>query len=476
MVNSLPPSRTSILVSASEPSTITRRTDGTPADDGVRAPTPRLVAAFECRRPCSPGLRLSLRDVDDVLVGRGSERTWWRAGRQLVLAIPDDEVSRLHVRLVRQGETWIMHDAGSKNGTRVNSSPTARRALADGDIIEVGRSLLVFRDRPGTASDLGDRDLSAEHAVPEVFRTLSLELERRALELGLIAPTGVPVLVVGETGTGKEMVARAIHALSGRTGPFVPINCGALPRSLVESELVGYRRGAFSGATDERAGLARRADRGTLFLDEVAELPEESQAALLRLLQEGEVRPLGSADIMRVDVRVVAATHQDIGTRMAEGRFRRDLYARLAGYEMAIPPLRERVEDIGSLVAALLSRLECAERGLRVHPSAARALMTHSFPMNVRELEQALASAVALASRGELGLVHLPPAIRDGARSSLEPPLQPKDAQLRAQLVELLRRNRGNVRATARALDKAPVQVRRWCHRFRIELPEFRDP
>jgi transcriptional regulator with AAA-type ATPase domain len=460
-------------VTAPNSITITRRHEG-PIGDHEAVQVPRLVCAFECRRPLTPGLRLSLADVDEVIIGRGSERQWSRANRQLVVAIPDLEMSRLHVRLTRRPEGWSLQDVGSKNGTLVDGVRTERCALTDCDVIEIGGSLLVYRDRAERGGDPGDRDLALEKAVPEVFRTLSLELERRALDLVRIAPTPVPVLIVGETGTGKELVAEAIHGLSGRTGPFVPVNCGALPRTLVESELFGYRRGAFSGARDDRAGLARKANGGTLFLDEVAELPEESQVALLRVLQEGEVRPIGSADLVSVDVRVIAATHQDLQSRIAEGRFRRDLYGRLSGYEMVMPPLRERPEDIGSLISTLLPRLGVKNPDLSVHPRAAFALFAYPYPMNVRELEQALGAAVALASEGgEIGLQHLPQAIRGNAQSS-RGQLRPEDAALQAKLIELLRQNHGNISATARALDKAPIQIRRWCRRLGIDLAEFR--
>jgi transcriptional regulator with GAF, ATPase, and Fis domain len=254
----------------------------------------------------------------------------------------------------------------------------------------------------------------------------------------------------------------------------VPVNCGALPRTLVESELFGYRRGAFSGAMDDRRGLARKADGGTLFLDEVAELPEESQVALLRLLQDGEVRPIGSSELVKVNVRVIAATHQDLAARIAEGRFRRDLYARLCGYEMVLPPLRERPEDIGSLIATLLRRLGVADPGFSVHPRAAFALFVYPYPMNVRELEQALGAAVALATDSEIGLRHLPQTIRTNAQSARKQ-LRPEEAALRAKLIELLRDNDGNISATARALDRAPVQIRRWCRRLGIQLAEFRN-
>jgi transcriptional regulator with AAA-type ATPase domain len=460
-------------VTADIPITITRRRDADQGD-GERTPVPRLIAAFDCKRPLVPGVRLSLRGVDQVSIGRGCEREWSRSGRQLTLALPDEEVSRLHARLVSEEDGWTLHDVGSKNGTRVNGARTGRRTLVDGDIIEIGCSVLVYRDRAGMIRDPGDRDLAAEQGVPEVFRTLCLQLEHAAFELGLIAPTAVPVLIAGETGTGKELVAHAIHGLSGRGGAFVPVNCGALPRSLVESELFGYRRGAFSGAREDHVGLARRADGGTLFLDEVAELPEESQVALLRLLQQGEVRPVGSSDFSRVNVRVVAATHQDVAARVEDGRFRRDLYGRLAGYEMALPPLRERPEDIGSLIAVLLGRLQVAGANqLRVDPSAAFALFAHSYPMNVRELEQALAAAVALAPHGDIALTHLPRAIQAHVRSPLEA-LPPEDAALRAELIELLRQNRGNVSATARVFERDPVQIRRWCRRFGIDPAEFR--
>src|SRR5262249_48969231 len=160
--------------------------------------------------------------------------------------------------------------------------------LADGDIIEAGGTLLMFRE-DGSLGESNDRDLAEEPDTPIAFRTVSLDLEHRVHQLTRIARAGVPVLIRGETGTGKELIARAVHAPSGRRGAFAPVTCGALPRNLIESELFGHRRGAFSGASEERDGLVRRAHNGTLFLDEIAELPEESQVALLRVLQEGEV-------------------------------------------------------------------------------------------------------------------------------------------------------------------------------------------
>ncbi len=452
------------------------RSDAGDGDGDGDGDGPRLVVALECRRPTTPGMRISLAAVDELVIGRGGQRAAVRAGRLVELTLGDHELSRRHARLRRIGGGWEVADLESKNGTIVNGEAAAHALLADGDVIEVGATLLVFRDGGGRGAgdDPGDRDLATPTATPLVFRTLALELERRIAGLTKIAASAVPVLVCGETGTGKELIARAVHELSGRLGGFVAINCGALPRTLVESELFGYKRGAFSGAKEDRDGLVRRAHGGTLFLDEIAELPEESQVALLRVLQEGEVRPIGAGEVVPVDVRVVAATHQDIGVRIAEGRFRQDLYARLNGFCIALPPLRDRLEDIGSMIAAILPRLADGGAQVSLHRQAARALLGYGYPLNVRELEQALRAAAVLADGREIRLEHLPEAIRGHVAASAAP-LRPEDRALRERLIEILRDTRGNVTAAGRAMDKAPMQIRRWCRRFAIDLAGFRE-
>ncbi|MCA9677198.1 MAG: sigma 54-interacting transcriptional regulator, partial [Myxococcales bacterium] len=417
-------------------------------------------------------IKEKLAGADELVIGRGAARAVTRTGRRVDLTLADHELSRRHARVVHGPGGWELSDLGSKNGTFVGGVPASRVTLGDGDVVELGATLLVFREEGAPGGDRGDRDLIGD-ASPAAFRTVSLGLERQLADLGRIAPSTVPVLVRGETGTGKELIARAVHELSGRRGGFVPVNCGALPRALIESELFGYRRGAFSGARDDREGLVRRADGGTLFLDEIAELPEESQVALLRVLQEGEVRPIGAADALRVDVRVVAATHQDLPARIVAGRFREDLYARLAGFQVALPPLRDRREDVGALVAAILPRLDDAGV-VTFHRAAARALLAYPYPLNVRELEQALRAAVVLAGGREVRLEHLPEAIRDHVPVAADDALRPEDRALRERLIELLRASHGNVAAAGRALGKAPVQIRRWCRRFDIDLASFR--
>ncbi len=450
------------------------RTDDTSSEEGERE-APRLIVAMAARAPMTAALRVSLLDVDELIIGRGGARAVVRGARRAELGLADHELSRQHVRIARGPGGWELGDLGSKNGTLVNGEATARATLIDGDVIEVGSTLLVFReDDGGGTGDRGDRDLAAEAAdVPAAFRTVSLALERQAMDLERIAPSGVPVLIRGETGTGKELIARAVHERSGRAGGFVAVNCGALPRNLIESELFGHRRGAFSGAQAEREGLVRRADGGTLFLDEIAELPADSQVALLRVLQENEVRPVGGEDVIKVDVRVVAATHQDLAARIAAGTFRQDLYARLAGFEVSLPPLRDRREDVGALIAALLPKVAEVPARVSIHRAAARALLAYGYPLNVRELEQALHAAVVLAEGGEIKLEHLPEAIREHVPVAAAA-LRPEDRALRERLLEVLRDSRGNVTAAGRAMGKAPVQIRRWCRRLGIDLAGFR--
>jgi transcriptional regulator with GAF, ATPase, and Fis domain len=220
------------------------------------------------------------------------------------------------------------------------------------------------------------------------------------------------VLLLGETGTGKELLARAIHRLSERKGPFVAVNCGALPMTLVEAQLFGHVRGAFSGAVADAPGLLRSSDGGTLLLDEVGDLPEPSQAALLRALQEREVMPVGGVRAIKTDLRVVAATHQPLEKLVAQGDFRKDFYARLAGYSFSLPPLRERREDIGLLVGAF-----ARERPIRLTAAAGRALLRYPWPLNVRELHQALDVAATLAEGELIDVMDLPPAVDEAFRA-----------------------------------------------------------
>jgi len=214
-----------------------------------------------------------------------------------------------------------------------------------------------------------------------------------------VAPTAATVLIHGETGTGKELVARALHEESQRNNHLmISVNCAAIPDTLIESELFGHEKGAFTGAASNREGLVAAADGGTLFLDEIGELPLEAQARLLRVLQEGEVRPLGSVESRKVDVRLVAATHRDLRKLAKEGKFREDLYFRINVVQLTLPPLRERGRDIINIAESLLQRY-CSQFGkpqLRLSGDAIDAIMGYPWPGNVRELENAMQRAVIL--------------------------------------------------------------------------------
>ncbi|HUH05383.1 MAG TPA: sigma 54-interacting transcriptional regulator [Kofleriaceae bacterium] len=449
----------------------------TRGDSSLHVVAPYLVIALECHRPLAWPARLGLATVQEVRLGRAAARSHARERHEgvhlLEIGLPDSWMSSAHATVRRDGAAWMLTDGGSKNGTFLNGRRCRSARVADGDLIEVGSTLILFRDPPtdrlGDRVDVTEAELEAE---PEGLRTVSPLMAARLRGLARVAGADIPVVLHGETGTGKEVVARAIHRMSNRSGSFVAVNCGALPATLIESELFGHRQGAFSGATADRPGLVRSADRGTLFLDEVAELPAPSQIALLRVLQEREVRPVGGTAAVPVDLRVIAATHQDLPARVEAGSFREDLYARVAGITVTLPPLRERREDLGLLLRALLPAIAGPRAdGLRLSREAGRALIEYAWPRNVRELEHALRAAVALAD-DTIEVAHLPePVGHTGAPAAAE---DPADQALREQLLGLLEQEAGNVRAVARALGKAPVQIYRWCKRLAIDLDRYR--
>jgi transcriptional regulator with GAF, ATPase, and Fis domain/predicted Ser/Thr protein kinase len=274
------------------------------------------------------------------------------------------------------------------------------------------------------------------------------------------APRDAPVLILGETGTGKELTARAVHARSPRRErPFVAVNCGAIAPSLLESELFGHEPGAFTGAVGRKPGIFEQADGGTVFLDEIGEMPLAMQAALLRVVENGEVRRVGARAPLCVNVRVIAATHRDLRALVREGRFREDLFFRLNVFPIALPPLRERLEDLPLLCEAIIAELAEAAgaRAPSIAPLARRKLLSHSWPGNVRELRNVLARAVVLTSGGEIGedAIDLEAAPRTPAPSASGPAIEVIDFQvakerwIKSFLETALRRTRGNVTRAA---------------------------
>jgi transcriptional regulator with GAF, ATPase, and Fis domain len=285
--------------------------------------------------------------------------------------------------------------------------------------------------------------------------------------LDRVIDADVTVLVRGESGTGKERVARAIHANSTRaSGPFVAINCGALPESLLEAELFGYRRGAFSGATRDHPGLFVSARGGTLFLDELGEMPPQMQVKLLRVLQEREVRPLGANDAVATDVRLVCATNRVLAEDVRAGRFREDLYYRVAVVEIELPPLRDRLEDILPLAEAILTRLarELGRPEATLDRSAERALLAHAWSGNVRELENVLTKAFLLAESRVLGAGDLE---LEGRGQAGRGP----SVALRARIVATLEETDWNVVLAARVLGMPRATLYRKMRRFGLARP-----
>ena len=350
----------------------------------------------------------------------------------------------------------------------------SRRQLTDGDLIETGRTAWWFRElappADSAAAVAAARDGEpVDLAAP--FVTLHVPLETAVARARAAVAAGLPVLVEGETGVGKERLVAAVHAASGRPGPLVAVNCAALPAALVEDELFGHRRGAFSGAVDDRPGYLRAADRGTVMLDEIGDMPPAAQAALLRVLAERAVTPVGGERPIAVDLAVMSATHRDLAALAAAGGFRADLLARLRGVAVRIPPLRERREDIAVFVARTLARVA---PGAVLQVDAARRLLRAGWPRNVRELEHAVAAAALRAGGRAIAVDDL-----EGVPPPPAPPApdplawSAADAELRVRLVHALVSHRGNISAVARALGRDRKQIHRWIARLAIDV---RDP
>ncbi len=453
---------------------------------------PQLFVVLECDRPSSMGSRHRLGAVDRVTIGRGRSRAARRTRHgkreELTLQVPDARMSSTHARLCRQAGRWYLEDAGSRNGTLVDGAPVERHPLADGDLFEAGYTLFLFREEvPACADEPSDFDAARVYPLAPGLLTLAMPYARELAVLERLASSAVPILILGESGTGKEVIARAIDRLSRREGEFVAVNCGGIPESLIESELFGTRKGAFSGAEQDRPGLVRSADRGTLFLDEIADLPASSQAAMLRVLQEREVRAVGASRAQSVDFRLLSATNRDLEGMVANDEFRRDLFARIAGHPVRLPPLRERREDLGLLIGTLLVELRAGATGdVSFTCGAARALFAYDWPLNVRELKTCLQTATVLADGRPIELEHLPEPLRRpdlieaAARARLErratrAGMSDEEELLRRELVALFREHRGNISAVARATGKARQQVHRWIKRYDIDPDQFRD-
>lgn len=403
------------------------------------------------------------------------------------LAIAESAVSRHHAQVTLGAAGALLEDLGSTNGTMVNGHRVQACLLKENDVVRVGDTIFRFTEANAYAygpyridgSVVGPaRSLS--HPKSEIL--VGGYLVDRVVGLAdKVAATSLSAVVYGESGTGKELVARELHGRSGRTGPFQAINCAALPATLLESELFGYRKGAFTGANTDKVGLIRTANGGTLFLDEIGDMPVEAQAKLLRVLQERVVLPIGATVPEPVDVRVICATHRDLDQRVANGEFRGDLLARLREVEIRLPALSQRLEDLYPLILHFLENAEAPTMGVSL--PFMLCVAHYAWPYNVRELESAVRVALALHESGDLEARLLPRSVQDvlethgdlaeTPRPSAAPKAGssvPSEAELRA----LLTRHQGNVAAAGRELGKERMQIHRWAKRLGINLDEFR--
>jgi len=350
---------------------------------------------------------------------------------------PHEEVFR-HKRPTQAMHVHFDRDGGEET-VQLHASPLLGD---DGDVRYVGET--IFRVAPPQAAD----DASLIGRSPPLLRMTSL-LQR-------VAPTQTTVLLLGESGVGKEQVARYLHHYSSRAhGPFVVIDCAALGESLIERELFGHEKGSFTGASQRTRGLFEAAHGGTLFIDEIGELPLPLQARLLRALETGAIRRIGGTDYVKVDVRIVAATNRDLRQMVADGLFRQDLYYRLSAFPITVPPLRERKDDIPRLAEHFLSRMEDADRHLPLSAEAIEALLAYDYPGNVRELRNVVERAAILACDDALSPAHV--VFDEPRRASVSPARRTVAAALPRE------------RRPARATDDDIAQALRECGGHRAD-------
>ncbi|MGM0578080.1 MAG: sigma 54-interacting transcriptional regulator [Myxococcota bacterium] len=453
----------------SSPATETNRTTANRSEDANAPPSTPAIQILYSPDPAMLG-RLEPLAHGELRLGRGVQGSG--------LTLPDALASRHHATILWDGDRdrHLIRDERSANGTRLNGRPVSVEVLTRGDVVALGDTVLRY-----VALDLRLAGWTAPLDAGLAGRSAGLrEVLDQARKGG---PSDLTALIAGETGTGKELVARALHRVSGRAGPFVAVNCAAIPRDLLESELFGHVRGAFTGADRARPGVIRSAEGGTLLLDEIGELPTSMQAKLLRVIDRREVRAVGKEQPEPVDVRFVAATHRNLDEEVRAGRFRQDLRMRLDEWPIEIPPLRERPDDILDILAAnggtggLSSPLVASGEFFE-------ALALYDWPGNVRELLATVRAAAVRAEGRRLELEHLPARLRTGVRTGERASHDGLDGGVRApsprptprELEGLVRRHRGNVTAVAAALDVHRAQVYRWLDRHGIDVRAFRSP
>ncbi len=418
-----------------------------------------FVRGGEAKGPDGKGVPI---DVDPVLVGRD-------AGAQIVLA--DPEVSSLHCELRATNEGVLVKDLGSTNGTFLGGLRVREVVVSSPVDLTLGQSTVHVEPSKSHRVDVGfaDRFGPLVGSSPKMRRVFSV--------LDRVARTPLSVLILGETGTGKEVVAKAIHDASDRKGgPFVVVDCGSIPPTLAESILFGHEKGSFTGANERRKGALAEADGGTLFFDELGELPIELQPKLLRAVAERQVKRVGGAQVEAIDVRVLAATRRDLGVEMNAGRFRSDLFFRIAQVRVELPPLRERLTDLPMLVEEICAKAGRAGTAPLVLAWIEQRMGSHDWPGNVRELVNVASVAATLADTPEaiddvLTLTRAdgdPASVRQPATAFSESKRAAVAAFERDYFTNLARATKGNVSEMARQSGMERHHVRAYLRKYGV--------
>ena len=454
-----------------------------------------------------PGARLSVTISNGmtVEVRLGQKEVKIGRGHEADLQLPDPSVSRLHAKVFRVGLQYFLADLRSRNGTHTDGKRITQLALEDGRMFQVGPFRIHFHRPvpgfptgeeptvpPGTAAAPPDpveaepvrapKRMEGPTATGEAPFGLiggSAHVRKLVATIRRVAASDVPVLIEGETGSGKELVARGIHDASARRErPFIVVNCGAISPDLIESELFGHEKGAFTGATAPRKGAFELANSGTIFLDEIGELPLSLQPKLLRALEQKEVKRVGGNDLLLADVRILAATNRNLREEIARKAFREDLYFRIGAITVPIPPLRDRREDVAPIALHFLSAMGTTTSrpvpGLS--PAGLDALISHDWPGNVRELRNAIQRAVVMAEHGELtgtDFSFLRPAAKPGAESETASGLSRWEQAERTNILAELARQTGNKTKTARELGIAKSTLFEKLKKYGIRSAEF---
>lgn len=454
-----------------------------------------------------PGARLSVTISNGmtVEVRLGQKEVKIGRGREADLQLPDPSVSRLHAKIFRVGEQYFLADLRSRNGTHADGKRITQLALEDGRMFQVGPFRIHFHRpvsgfsageeptvAPGTASAVTDSvepnpvRVSKRTIAPSIHGGTSFGLiggsahvRKLVATIRRIGASDVSVLIEGETGSGKELVARGIHDASARRErPFIVVNCGAISPELIESELFGHEKGAFTGATAQRKGAFELANNGTIFLDEIGELPISLQPKLLRVLEQKEVKRVGGNDLLLADVRILAATNRNLREEIARKTFREDLYFRVGAITVSIPPLRDRREDVAPIARHFLSGMGTTAPGPLpgLSPAALDTLISYDWPGNVRELRNAIQRAVVMADSGELTGPDFS-FLRQAAKQEVEKDgpsgLSRWEQAERTNILGELARQMGNKTKAARELGIAKSTLFEKLKKYGIRTAEF---